>query len=163
MCSHSTRRTRPRSLVSETWPRQETLTTSTETKFETFASERCMVEKKSNSSDRVAEERFHSRKHCDLEHAYLSFPKATQIPAAKAAVDKECNKLQNVRVCRKVRNENEVIARVKASTTVHFVAFMDPCHPEHSELAEHLQKIHLQSCSSRRQCQTRRKRVCRVH
>ena len=158
VCSHSTRRTRPRSLVCETWPRQETLTTSTETKFETFESERCMVEK-SNSSDRVAEEKFHSWEHHGLGTRTFAIPKSHKFQQPKAAVDKEWNQLQNVRASRKVRNQNEVIARAKASTTVHFAAFMDKA----LRACRALSKIHQQSCSSRRQCETRRKRVCRVH
>ena len=68
----------------ETWPWQETLATSTETKFETFESERCMVEK-SNSSDSVAEERFHSWKHYGLEHAHVTFPNVTHSSSSQGS------------------------------------------------------------------------------
>ena len=63
-------------------------------------------------------------------------PQAMKIPAAKAAVDKEWEKLgENFGVETKVRSKKEVIdeARTKGAK-VHFVSLMDICHLENAEL-----------------------------
>ena len=58
-------------------------------------------------------------------------PQAMKIPAAKAAVDKECGKLEKIPACNltKVRSKKEVIDEARTSgTKVHFVSLMDICH-----------------------------------
>ena len=64
-------------------------------------------------------------------------PHAMKIPAAKAAVDKEWEKLENIPAwdITKVRNKSEVTdeARTKG-IKVHFVSLMDICHLKNAEL-----------------------------
>ena len=70
-------------------------------------------------------------------------PQAIQIPAAKAAVDKEWEKLEKIPVwdLTKVRSKSEVIddARTKGAK-VHFASFMDICHWKNAELEKKHQK-----------------------
>ena len=70
-------------------------------------------------------------------------PQAMKIPAAKAAVAKEWEKLEKIPAWNltKVRSEKEVIdeARTK-SAKVHFASLMDICHLKNAELEEKHQK-----------------------
>ena len=73
--------------------------------------------------------------HCNITIGYTIFPvpEAMKIPAAKAAVDKEWEKLEKIpaRDITKVKNKSEVIdeARTKG-IKVHFASLMDICHLE---------------------------------
>ena len=68
---------------------------------------------------------------------------AMKIPAAKAAVDKEWEKLEKISAWNltKVRSKKEVIdeARMKGAK-VHFASLMDMCHLKNSELEAKHQK-----------------------
>ena len=69
-------------------------------------------------------------------------PQAMKIPAAKAAVDKEWEKLEKISAWNltKVRSEKDVIdeARTKG-VKVHFASLMDICHLKNAQLeAKHL-------------------------
>ena len=58
-------------------------------------------------------------------------PQAVKIPAAKAAVDKEWEKLEKISAWNltKVRSKKEVIDEATTSgATVHFASLMDVCH-----------------------------------
>ena len=70
-------------------------------------------------------------------------PQARKIPAAKAAVDKEWQKLEKIPAwdLTKVRNKSEVIdeARTKG-VKVHFASLMDNCHLKNAELETKHQK-----------------------
>ena len=70
-------------------------------------------------------------------------PQAMKIPAAKAAVDKEWEKLEKIPTwdTTKVRNKSEVIddARTKG-IKVHFASLMDICHLKNAELEAKHQK-----------------------
>ena len=58
-------------------------------------------------------------------------PQAMKIPAAKAAVDKECEKLEKISAWNltKVRSKKEVIDEARTSgAKVHFASLMDICH-----------------------------------
>ena len=64
-------------------------------------------------------------------------PQATKIPAAKAAVDKEWEKLEKISAWNltKVRSKKEVIDEARTSgATAHFASLMDICHLENAEL-----------------------------
>ena len=65
-------------------------------------------------------------------------PQAMKIPAAKAAVDKEWEKLETISAWNlpKVRSKKEVIDEAK----VHFVSLMDKCHLKNAELEAKHQK-----------------------
>ena len=70
-------------------------------------------------------------------------PQALKIPAAKAAVDKEWEKLEKISAWNltRVRSKKEVIddARTKGAK-VHFASLMDTCHLKNSELEAKYQK-----------------------
>ena len=70
-------------------------------------------------------------------------PQAMKIPAAKAAVDKEWEKLEKIpaRDLTKVRSKSEVIdeARTKG-IKVHFASLLDICHLKNAELETKHQK-----------------------
>ena len=68
--------------------------------------------------------------HYNLVHKFIPLLQAVKIPAAKAAVDKEWEKLEKISAWNltKVRSEKEVIdeARTKG-VKVHFASLMDIC------------------------------------
>ena len=69
--------------------------------------------------------------------------KAMKIPAAKAAVDKECEKLEKIFAWNltKVKSKKQVIDEARTSgATVHFASLMDICHPKNAELEAKHQK-----------------------
>ena len=70
-------------------------------------------------------------------------PRAMKIPAAKAAVDKEWEKLGNIPAwdLTKVRSKSKVIdeARTKG-IKIHFASLMDICHLKNAELEAMHQK-----------------------
>ena len=80
---------------------------------------------------------------------FIPMPQTMKIPAAKAAVDKEWEKLEKISAWNltKVRSKKEVIdeARTKGAK-VHFASLMDICHLKNAELeAKH--KIQRSSCT----------------
>ena len=87
--------------------------------------------------------RDNSMQHYNLVHKFIPMPQAMKIPAAKAAVDKEWEKLEKMPAwdITKVRNKSEVIdeARTKG-VKLHFVSLMDICHWKNAELEAKLQK-----------------------
>ena len=81
--------------------------------------------------------------HYNLVHQFIPIPQAMKIPAAKAAVDKEWEKLEKIPAwdLTKVRSKKEVIdeARTK-SAKVHSASLMDICHFKNAELEAKHQK-----------------------
>ena len=79
----------------------------------------------------------------NLVHKFIPMPQAMKIPAAKAAVDKEWEKLEKISAWNltKVRSKKEVIdeARTKGAK-VHFASLMDICHLKNAELEAKHQK-----------------------
>ena len=69
-------------------------------------------------------------------------PQAMKIPAAKAAVDKEWEKLEKISVWNltKVRSKKEVIDETSAGATVLLASLMDICHLKNAELEAKHQK-----------------------
>ena len=84
-----------------------------------------------------------SLQHYNLVHKSIPMPQAMKIPAAKAAVDKEWEKLEKIRSwdLTKVRSKKEVIdeSRTKGAK-VHFTSLMDICHSKNAELETKHQK-----------------------
>ena len=78
-----------------------------------------------------------------MVHKFTPIPQAMKIPAAKAAVDKEWEKLEKIPAwdLTKVRNKSDVIdeARTK-DIKVHFASLMDVCHLKNAELETKHQK-----------------------
>ena len=78
-----------------------------------------------------------------LVHKFILMPQAMKIPAAKAAVDKEWEKLEKISAWNltKVKSKKKVIDAARASrTTVHFASLMDICHLKNAELEAKHQK-----------------------
>ena len=85
----------------------------------------------SNHEDHIAGKGDNTLQHYNLVHKFIPIPQAMKIPAAKAAVDKEWEKLEKISAWNvtKVRSKKEVIdeARTKGAK-VHFASLMDICH-----------------------------------
>ena len=70
-------------------------------------------------------------------------PQAMKIPAAKAAVDKEWEKLEKISAWNltQVKSKKQVIDEARTSgATVHFASLMDICHLKNAELDAKHQK-----------------------
>ena len=93
--------------------------------------------------DHIAGKGDNSLQHYNLVHKFIPMPQAMKIPAAKAAVDKEWEKLEKISAWNltKVRSKKEVIdeARTKGAR-VHFASLMDICHLKNAELEAKHQK-----------------------
>ena len=87
--------------------------------------------------DHIAGKGENSLQHNNLVHKLIPMPQAVKIPAAKAAVDKEWEKLEKISAWKltKVRSKKEVIDEARRSgAAVHFASLMDICHLENAEL-----------------------------
>ena len=87
--------------------------------------------------DHVAGKGNNSSQHYNLVHKSIPMPQAIKIPAAKAAVDKEWEKLEKISAWNltKVRSKKEVIDEARTSgAKVHFASLMDICHLENADL-----------------------------
>ena len=93
--------------------------------------------------DHIAGKGDNSLQHYYLVHKFMPMSQAMKIPAAKAAVDKEWEKLDKISAWNltKVRSKKEVIddARTKGAK-VHFASLMDICHLKNAELETKHQK-----------------------
>ena len=93
--------------------------------------------------DHIAGKGDNSLQHYNLVHKFIPLPQAMKIPAAKAAVDKEWEKLEKIPAwdLTKVRSKSEVVdeARMKG-VKVHFASLMDICHLKNAELEAKHQK-----------------------
>ena len=91
----------------------------------------------------IAGKEDNSLQHYNLVHKFIPLPQAMKIPTAKAAVDKEWEKLEKIPAwdIPKVRNKPEVIdeARTKRAK-VHFASLMEICHLKNAELEAKHQK-----------------------
>ena len=93
--------------------------------------------------DHVAGRGENSLQHYNLVHKFIPMPQAMKIPAAKAAVDKEWEKLEKFSAWNltKVRSKKEVIEEARTSgATVHYASLMDTCHLRNAELEAKHQK-----------------------
>ena len=84
-----------------------------------------------------------SLQHKNLVHKSILMPQAMKIPAAKAAADKEWEKLEKISAWNltKVRSKKEVIDEARRTgATVHFASLMDICHLKNAELEAKHQK-----------------------
>ena len=93
--------------------------------------------------DHVAGRGDNSLQHYNLVHEFILMHQAMKIPAAKAAVDKEWEKLEKISAWNltKVRNKKRVIDEARTSgAKVHFASLMDICHLKNAELETKDQK-----------------------
>ena len=96
-----------------------------------------------NHEDHIAGKGENSLQHYNLVHKFIPMPHAMKIPAAKAAVDKEWEKLEKISAWNltKVRSKKQVIDEARTSgATVHFASLMDICHLKNAELEAKHQK-----------------------
>ena len=93
--------------------------------------------------DHIAGKGDNSLQHYSVVHKFLPMPQAMKIPAAKAAMGKEWEKLEKIPAWNitKVRNISEAIdeARTKGRK-VHFASLMEICHLKNAELEAKHQK-----------------------
>ena len=93
--------------------------------------------------DHIAGKGENSLQHYNLVHKFIPMPQAMNILAAKAAVDKEWEKLEKFSAWNltKVRSKKEVIDEARTSgATVHFASLMDIRHLKNAELEAKHQK-----------------------
>ena len=93
--------------------------------------------------DHIAGKGENSLQHYNLVHKFIRMPQAMKIPAAKAAVDKEWEKLEKFSAWNvtKVRSKKQVIDEARTSgVIVHFASLMDMCHLKNAELEVKHQK-----------------------
>ena len=86
--------------------------------------------------DHIAGKGDNSLQHYSLVHKFIPMPQAVKIPAAKAAVEKEWEKLDKISAWNltKVRSKKEVIDEARTSgAKVHFASLMDICHLKNAE------------------------------
>ena len=96
-----------------------------------------------NHEDHIAGKGENSLQHYNLVHKFIPMPQAMKIPAAKAAVDKEWQKLEKISAWNltKVKSKKEVIDEARTSgAKVHFASLMDICHLKIAELEAKHQK-----------------------
>ena len=89
-----------------------------------------------NHEDHIAGKGENSLQHYNLVHKLTPMPQAMKIPAAKAAVDKEWEKLEKISAWNltKVNSKKQVIDEARTSgATVHFASLMDICHLKNAE------------------------------
>ena len=75
-----------------------------------------------------------------------------KIPAAKAAVDKEWEKLEKISAWNltKVRSKKEVIDEARTiGAKVHIASLMDICHFKNAELEAKAPKVQISGCTPR--------------
>ena len=93
--------------------------------------------------DHIAGKGDNSLRHYNLVHKFIPMPQAVKIPAEKAAVDKEWEKLEKISAWNltKVRSKSEVIDEARTTgAKVHFASLMDKCHLKNAELEAKHQK-----------------------
>ena len=93
--------------------------------------------------DHIAGKGENSLQHYNLVHRSFPVPQAMKIPAAKAAVDKEWEKMEKISAWNltKVKSKKEVIDEARTSgATVHFASLVDICHLKNAELDAKHQK-----------------------
>ena len=93
--------------------------------------------------DHIAGKGDNSLQHYNLVHKFIPMPRAMKISAAKAAVDKKGENLENIPAWNltKVKSQKQVIDEARMSgATVHFASLMDICHLKNAELEAKHQK-----------------------
>ena len=97
----------------------------------------------SNHEDHIAGKGENSLQHYNLVHKFILLLQVMKNPAAKAAVDKEWEKLEKISAWNltKVKSKKMVIDEARTTgATVHFASLMDICHLKNTELEAKHQK-----------------------
>ena len=99
--------------------------------------------------DHIAGKDGTSLHHYNLVHKFISMLQAMKIPAAKAAADKEWEKLEKISAWNltKVRDKSEVIdeARTKGKT-VHVASLMEICHLKNATWRRNTKSTKVELC-----------------
>ena len=93
--------------------------------------------------DHIAGKGDNSLQHYNLVHKFIPLPQAMKIHVAKAAEDKELEKLEKISAWNltKVRSKKEVIDEARRmGEKVHFASLMEICHLKNAELEAKHQK-----------------------
>ena len=101
--------------------------------------------------DHIAGNGENSLQHFNLVHKFIPMPQAMKIPAAKAAVDKEWEKLDKISAWNltKVKSKKEVIDEARTSgATVHFASLMDICHLKMLNWRQSTKSTNVELCSA---------------
>ena len=97
----------------------------------------------SHHEDHISGNGHNSLQHYNLVRKFIPLPQAMKILAAKAAVDKEWEKLEKITAWNltKVQSRKQVIDEARTSgAKVHFPSLMDICHLKNAELEAKHQK-----------------------
>ena len=89
--------------------------------------------------DHIAGKGDNSLQHYNMVHKFIPMPQAMKIPAAKAAVDKEWEKLDKISAWNltKVRSKKEVIDKARTKRAkLNFASLMDICHFEECRIGD---------------------------
>ena len=92
--------------------------------------------------DHIDGKSFTSMTHSNMVRKFIPMPQGMKIPDAKAAVDKELEKLETTPAwyLENSRPKRRLFWKHKEEHKVHFVSLMDICHLKNSELEPKLQK-----------------------
>ena len=116
--------------------------------------------------DHIAGKGDNSISHYNLVHKFILVPQAMKIPAAKAAVDKEWEKLEKIPAwdLTKVRCKSEVIDEARnEGARVHFCLTDGHLSFEECRIGGKAPKIQRSSCAPRRYCKRRFGVLCSIH
>ena len=104
-----------------------------------------------NHEDHIAGKGENSLQQYNLLHKFIPMPQAMKIPAAKAAVDKEWEKLEKISAWNltKVKSKKEVIDEASAGATVHFASLIGHMSFEKCRIGDKAPKVQRTSCSPR--------------
>ena len=92
-----------------------------------------------------------SLQHYNLVHKFIPMPQAKKIPAAKAAVGKEWEKLEKISAWNltKVKSKKQVIDEArKSGAKVHFASLMDICHKRTLNWRQNTRNTKVELCSA---------------
>ena len=116
--------------------------------------------------DHIAGKWNNSLQHYNLVHKFIPMHQVMKIPAEKATVDKEWEKLEKISAWNltKVRSKKDVIdeARTK-DIKVHFVSLLDICHLKECRIGDKAPKLQRSSCTPRRHCEIWFGVLCSIH
>ena len=100
--------------------------------------------------DHIAEKGFNSLIHCHLVHKFIPMRQAMKILDAKAVVDKDWKKLEELSAWQmtNVKSKREVILEAqREQRTVHLATLRDICHLKNAELELKYQNTMAGVCS----------------
>ena len=119
-----------------------------------------------NHEDHIAAKGINSLSRYNLVPKFIPMPQAWKFRDAKAAVEREWEKLEKIPAWQltKVRNKKKVIEEARNhGKKVHFESLMDLCHLKNSELEPQFQKLQWQSRILRWHCKRWFWFVCSIY